>query len=102
MKLIRFGQPGQEKPGVILPDGSWRDTTAFAPDYNGDFFGIDGPARLASWVARQGAALPVVPTSTRLGPPIARPTKIVCIGLNFVDHAKESNMALPTEPILFF
>ena len=102
MKLIRFGPAGQEKPGVILSDGSWRDASAFAPDYNGEFFATDGPTRLAPWVAQGGSALPVVPSSTRLGSPIARPTKIVCIGLNFVDHAKESNMAIPSEPILFF
>jgi 2,4-diketo-3-deoxy-L-fuconate hydrolase len=102
MKLMRFGPPGQEKPGVILPDGSWRDVSAFTADYTGEFFGTAGPDRLAQWVKKQGSALPAVSSSTRLGPPIVRPTKIVCIGLNFVDHAKESNMAIPTEPILFF
>ncbi len=102
MKLIRFGPPGQERPGVIFPDGSWRDASAFTPDYTGEFFGTDGPARLARWVAQQGSALPAIPPSTRLGSPVPRPTKIVCIGLNFTDHAKESGMAIPTEPILFF
>lgn len=101
MKLIRFGPPGQEKPGLILPDGSWRDASGFGSDYTEAFFGSDGPARLARWLAEQGA-LPVVPASTRLGPPIVRPSKIVCIGLNFIDHARESAMEIPKEPILFF
>ena len=102
MKLIRFGTHRQEKPGVILSDGSWRDVSAFTPDFTEEFFGTDGPARLARWIAQQGPTLPEVPKSTRLGSPIARPNKIVCIGLNFVDHAKESGMDLPKEPIIFF
>ena len=102
MKLIRFGPPGREKPGVILPDGTWRDVSAFTPDYNEAFFGSDGPTRLARWVAEKGSTLPAVPLATRLGPVIARPSKIVCIGLNFTDHARESAMEIPKEPILFF
>jgi len=102
MKLIRFGSPQKEKPGVIAPDGTWRDVTAFTADYTEEFFGTDGAAELASWFAKQNGSLPEVPKMTRLGSPIARPNKIVCIGLNFVDHAKESGMELPKEPILFF
>lgn len=102
MKLIRFGSPRQEKPGVILADGTWRDVSAFTPDYTEEFFGTDGPTRLAHWLGQQRSALPEIPKSTRLGSPVARPNKIVCIGLNFVDHAKESGMDLPKEPIIFF
>src|SRR5215203_2255860 len=102
MKLIRFGSPQKEKPGIIAPDGTWRDVTAFTADYTEEFFGTEGPAELASWFAKQNGSLPEVPKTTRLGSPIARPNKIVCVGLNFVDHAKESGMDLPKEPILFF
>lgn len=102
MKLIRFGQPGQEKPGLQLPDGRWIDASAFGQDYTEDFFAQDGLAKLAAWAAAHAATAPTVDPSTRLGPCIARPSKIVCIGLNYVDHAKESNMEIPKEPILFF
>ncbi|HTO04716.1 MAG TPA: fumarylacetoacetate hydrolase family protein [Opitutus sp.] len=102
MKLIRFGLPRQEKPGVILADGSWRDVSAFTSDYTEEFFGSDGPSRLARWLTDQTGVLPEIPRGTRLGSPIARPNKVICIGLNFVDHAKEAGMELPKEPILFF
>ena len=102
MKLIRFGPSQKEKPGVIAPDGTWRDVTAFTADYTEEFFEADGPARLATWMSKQAGSLPEVPKTTRLGSPIARPNKIVCVGLNFVDHAKEAGMELPKEPILFF
>ena len=102
MKLIRFGAPQQEKPGVVAGDGSWRDVTAFTSDYTTDFLESDGVARLSEWLAEQGGALPEVPRSTRLGPPVAQTGKIVCVGLNFVDHAAEAGMDLPEEPVLFF
>lgn len=102
MKLIRFGSPQKEKPGVIASDGTWRDVTAFTPDYTEEFFETDGPVRLATWLGQQAGSLPEVPKTTRLGSPVARPNKIVCVGLNFVDHAKEAGMELPKEPILFF
>jgi 2-keto-4-pentenoate hydratase/2-oxohepta-3-ene-1,7-dioic acid hydratase in catechol pathway len=102
MKLIRFGEPGREKPGVILPDGTRVDASGFGSDYDEAFFGADGLGRLRSWVDQQGRQAPAVPDSVRLGAPIARPSKIICIGLNFRDHAEESNMALPAEPVVFF
>jgi 2-keto-4-pentenoate hydratase/2-oxohepta-3-ene-1,7-dioic acid hydratase in catechol pathway len=102
MKLIRFGEPGREKPGVILSDGTRVDASGFGSDYDEAFFGGDGLARLRAWVDQQGRQAPAVPESVRLGAPIARPSKIICIGLNFRDHAEESNMALPTEPVVFF
>lgn len=102
MKLIRFGSLKKEKPGIIAADGSWRDVSGFVSDYTEEFFENDGPVRLAQWVAQQKGALPEVSKTTRLGSPVARPNKIICIGLNFVDHAAEAGMDLPKEPILFF
>ncbi|KAA5546623.1 fumarylacetoacetate hydrolase family protein [Adhaeribacter rhizoryzae] len=102
MKLIRFGQPGSEKPGLLLPDGSRLDVSAFGEDYTEDFFQNNGLTRLATWLAQNQESAPRVAAEERLGPPIARPGKIICIGLNYSDHAAESNMALPTEPIVFF
>jgi 2-keto-4-pentenoate hydratase/2-oxohepta-3-ene-1,7-dioic acid hydratase in catechol pathway len=102
MKLIRFGKSGQEKPGVVLPDGKRIDTSAFGEDYTEQFFTNDGIARLAAWLKTNQSTCPEVDANERLGAPLARPSKIVCIGLNYVDHAKETNAAIPAEPIVFF
>src|SRR5213596_4227647 len=102
MKLIRFGRPGQERPGLILPDARRIDASGFGADYDEAFFGSGGLERLAGWLAEAGAAAPVVPDDVRLGPPLCRPSKIVCVGLNYRDHARESGMAVPEEPVLFF
>jgi 2-keto-4-pentenoate hydratase/2-oxohepta-3-ene-1,7-dioic acid hydratase in catechol pathway len=102
MKLIRFGNPGQEKPGLILDDGRRIDASGFGEDYNEAFFGGDGLERLAAWAAENADSAPVVDAAVRLGPPLTRPSKIVCIGLNYADHAKESGADIPKEPILFF
>lgn len=103
MKLIRFGEPGQERPGVLYAsEGIRLDVSAFGEDYNEAFFATDGLQRLSQWLDSHAASCPSVPEGVRLGPPIGRPSKIICIGLNFSDHAKESNMAVPEEPIIFF
>jgi 2,4-diketo-3-deoxy-L-fuconate hydrolase len=102
MKLIRFGKSGQEKPGVELPDGKRIDTSAFGEDYTEQFLTNNGLARLAAWLKTNESTCPAVDASERLGAPLARPSKIVCIGLNYIDHAKETNAAVPTEPIVFF
>lgn len=102
MKLIRFGEPGRERPGVLLADGRRVDASAFGEDYDEDFFGGDGLQRLARWLERDGRSAPTVGEDVRLGPPVVRPSKIVCIGLNFRDHAQETGAAIPGEPILFF
>jgi 2,4-didehydro-3-deoxy-L-rhamnonate hydrolase len=102
MKLIRFGTAGQEKPGVLTADGRRIDASGFGQDYDEAFFGGDGLARLAQWVASEGGRAPVVSDDVRLGPPLARPSKIICVGLNYRDHAKETGAAVPTEPVLFF
>ena len=101
MKLIRFGPRGAERPGLQLADGRRIDTSASAGDYDEAFFGGEGLARLAAWVATHADRAPTVSPDTRLGPPLARPSKIVCVGLNYRDHAAESGMALPTEPVIF-
>src|SRR5438034_9959964 len=102
MKLIRFGEMGREKPGVLLEDGTRLDVSGFGSDYDEDFFAGSGIAKLRNWLARQGASSLRVRESVRLGPPICRPSKIVCIGLNFRDHAQESGMEIPKEPVIFF
>lgn len=102
MKLIRFGNPGAEKPGLQLADGRWIDASGFGSDYDEAFFGGDGLARLKAWADANAATAPTVDPGTRLGPCVARPSKIVCIGLNYADHAKESGLDIPKEPIIFF
>jgi 2-keto-4-pentenoate hydratase/2-oxohepta-3-ene-1,7-dioic acid hydratase in catechol pathway len=101
MKLIRFGAAGAEKPGLALADGTLVDATAFGEDWNERFFETDGLGRLARWAATNSAAAPRVPAGTRLGPAVARPSKVVCIGLNYRGHAAETNAAIPKEPIVF-
>ena len=101
MRLIRFGAPGSERPGLLLGDGTRVDAAAFGEDWDERFFGTDGPGRLAVWAARHAATAPRVPEAVRLGPCIARPSKIVCIGLNYTDHAQEVSLPLPKEPTIF-
>ena len=100
MQLIRFGAPGAERPGVLL-DGKRYDTNGFGEDYTEGFFASGGLVRLGYWIREQGP-LPEVPASERWASPIARPSKIVCIGLNYIDHARETKADIPKEPILFF
>jgi 2,4-didehydro-3-deoxy-L-rhamnonate hydrolase len=102
MKLIRFGDPGREKPGLQLEDGTRVDASAFGSDYDEAFFGGGGLARLREWSAANAARAPRVAAGTRLGPPVARPSKIVCIGLNYRDHAAETGAQIPKEPVIFF
>ena len=102
MKLIRFGSEGNEKPGVQLANGSWIDVSAFGEDYNEAFFGNVGIERLKAWLKLNQGDCPVISSDTRLGAPLVRPSKIVCVGLNYAQHAAESGMAIPKEPVLFF
>jgi len=102
MKLIRHGIPGMEKPGVLLSDGLRLDISTFGLDYNENFFGNGGPQSLSSWLTANASSCPRIPQGARLGPPICRPSKIVCIGLNFRDHAHETGAKIPTEPVIFF
>ncbi len=102
MKLIKFGQQGSEKPGVILSNGTTIDVSAFTRDFDEAFFESSGLERLSAWLEMNATNAPQVPAGIRLGAPLARPSKIICIGLNYSDHAKESGMAVPVEPIIFF
>ena len=100
MKLFRYGPPGQEKPGIMR--GEQRcDVAAFGEDYTEAFFASDGLKRLAEFARVHAGSLPVVAATERLGPPVVRPSKIVCIGLNYSDHAQEMGLPLPTEPVIF-
>jgi 2,4-diketo-3-deoxy-L-fuconate hydrolase len=101
MKLIRYGNAGQEKPGVIIDDKKYA-LPGFKGDYDEDFFGTDGLKRLADYISAHKNELEELPSDTRLGAPVFKPSKIVCIGLNYSDHAKETGAAIPTEPIIFF
>ena len=102
MKLIRFGEPGAEKPGLQLEDGRRIDASGFGSDYDETFFGGDGIERLRAWAQANAPSAPGVSPDTRLGAPLCRPSKIVCIGLNFSDHAAETGAEIPKEPIIFF
>lgn len=87
MKLIRFGQTGQERPGVELNNGQRIDVAAFGEDYTEDFFGNGGIERLRTWLKRNESECPIVSDTTRLGSLLIRPSKIVCVGLNYSQHA---------------
>jgi len=99
MKLIRFGESGKEKPGVIIND-AWFDVSEYITDFDEKFFESDGLSLLKTIISEK--KLKEISRDIRLGPPIARPSKIICIGLNYSDHATESNMQLPPEPVIFF
>ncbi|ABE43438.1 ureidoglycolate lyase [Polaromonas sp. JS666] len=98
MKLVRYGPMGQEKPGLIDNAGRLRDLSAHVADIRGDALGGASMARLA---ALDPAALPLVAGSPRLGSCVGGVGKLICVGLNYSDHARESGMAIPTEPVLF-
>ncbi|NOT76484.1 MAG: fumarylacetoacetate hydrolase family protein [Cyclobacteriaceae bacterium] len=101
MKLVRYGDPGEELPGILLK-GKIVDVDGFGEDFGEEFFKTDGVGRLKKWVEKNLKSLHVNTDPQRFGPPVMRPSKIICIGLNYVDHAQEANMELPKEPILFF
>ncbi len=100
MKLIRFGEAGQEKPGVIIGEKRF-DVSSLITDYNEAFFDENGLEKLKN-VLQNNPELPEVDHTVRLGSPVARPSKIICIGLNYVDHCHETNAPIPVEPIIFF
>lgn len=100
MKLIRFGEAGIEKPGVCI-NGINYDVSGFIKDYDEAFFGNGGLPHLQYMIALHQTMLPKIPDGSRLGSPVARPSKIICIGLNYADHAKETNATPPSEPVIF-
>lgn len=101
MKLFRFGAPGNEKPGVLV-NNKMLDASGFGEDYGETFLENDGLARLEKWVNANLNVLPQVSEGTRIGPCLQRPSKLICVGLNYTKHAFESKMPLPSEPIIFF
>jgi 2-keto-4-pentenoate hydratase/2-oxohepta-3-ene-1,7-dioic acid hydratase in catechol pathway len=102
MKLIRFGKEGFEKPGVQLENEKRIDVSDFGSDYNEKFFGNGGVERLRSWLIINQSTCPEVDENVRLGSPVTRPSKLICIGLNYAKHAAESGMEVPKEPVIFF
>jgi 2-keto-4-pentenoate hydratase/2-oxohepta-3-ene-1,7-dioic acid hydratase in catechol pathway len=100
MKLIRYRESGKDKTGVVL-DNKFYDTSAFGEDYNEAFFEADGIIRLQKFVADSGKTLKQLPDSIELTSPVARPSKIICVGLNYADHAKETGATPPPEPVIF-
>ena len=102
MKLIRFGKIESEKPGVLLDNGQKIDVSGFGEDFDENFFGSNGIQRLQQWLKQHRGECPQISDDTRLGSPICRPSKIVCVGLNYAKHAQESGMDVPSEPVLFF
>ncbi|MBS1934038.1 MAG: fumarylacetoacetate hydrolase family protein [Bacteroidetes bacterium] len=101
MKLVRFGEFNEEKPGVLIND-EIVDVSGFGEDYGEHFFETGGLKRLQEYISSNSSSLKKIPSGVRLGSPVIRPSKIICIGLNYVDHAKETNAAIPKEPIVFF
>jgi 2-keto-4-pentenoate hydratase/2-oxohepta-3-ene-1,7-dioic acid hydratase in catechol pathway len=98
MKLVRFGPAGQEKPGIIDADGKIRNLSSVVPDIAGDALSPSGLARIRNTAI---SSLPVVPAGTRIGPCVGKVGNFIAIGLNYADHAAESGMPIPKEPIIF-
>lgn len=99
MKLVRFGDAGQERPGILDQQGRVRDASSRVSDWAGE--ALD-PASLAALSATDIASYPIAPMGIRLGSPVANPGKVVCVGLNYADHAEETGFELPSEPLVFF
>jgi 2-keto-4-pentenoate hydratase/2-oxohepta-3-ene-1,7-dioic acid hydratase in catechol pathway len=102
MKLIRVGKEGFEKPGVWLSETEWVDVSSFISDFDEKFWVNPGIEAFEKWFSVNQTGLPRFEKGSRLGSPIARPSKIICIGLNYADHALESKMEPPAEPVIFF
>lgn len=100
MKLVRFGPRGQERPGILTPEGTLKDVSAHIRDYDHEFFEGGGMAALRA-LAVSAESLPTALKDARIGSPVARPRNVFAIGLNYSDHARETGAAVPSEPILF-
>ena len=98
MKLVRYGQAGNEKPGLLDAEGRVRDLSAYVADIAGAALTKEGLGKITDIDPN---SLPLVEAGVRLGPCVGSVGKLVCVGLNYSDHAKESGMAIPTEPVLF-
>ena len=101
MKLFRHGKSGEEKPGAVV-NGEHIDVSKFGEDYDENFFGSDGISRLQKWISSHYDQCEKLENIERFGPAIKRPSKIVCVGLNYSDHATETGAKVPEEPVLFF
>lgn len=101
MKLMRFGPAGQEIPGIQNHDGVWLDCSKFGSDWDEKFFASGGIRHLGAWLKEHQGGCPEISKDARIGPPVARPSKLICAGLNYVTHARESGMEVPSEPVLF-
>ena len=102
MKLLRVGQPGHERPAILLDDETYLDLSSEVHDFNEAFFASGGIKSLPAIVEKLGGQVaPQKLAGQRIGSPIARPHQILCIGLNYSDHAAETGQAVPTEPIVF-
>jgi len=101
VRLFRFGDPGRERIGLLSDKAGRVDVSGFGEDYDEAFFGTDGLSRLARWYEAHAAECPSVGADERVGPVVARPSKIVCVGLNYRDHAAETGAKVPDEPMLF-
>ncbi len=101
MQLVRWGEIGHEKPGLIIKNGDRIDLSEFTSDFDGHFFASNGIARLKKWIESREHACDIIEKEVRWGPPIATPSKIICIGLNYSRHAAENNLEVPAEPIIF-
>ncbi|MBT7982039.1 MAG: fumarylacetoacetate hydrolase family protein [Akkermansiaceae bacterium] len=101
MKLIRYGETGNEKPGLQLDDGRLVDTSSIVNDYNEEFFASSGLEKLQEWASANADNAEQINANHRIGSPIARPSKMICIGLNFSDHAAETGAETPKEPVIF-
>lgn len=102
MKLIRFGEVGNEKPGILTQEGRKVDVSQFNEDDDEVFFGTQGVERLNKWFTENNGKCPEIPQGVRLAAPVYKPSKIICVGLNYAMHAKESGTKLPKEPVLFY
>jgi 2,4-didehydro-3-deoxy-L-rhamnonate hydrolase len=102
MKLLRFGEFENEKPALELENGKRIDISAFGEDFNENFFKNDGLFKLSQWLEKEATNCPEIPNDSRIGSCVARPSKIICIGLNYAKHAAESGMTIPAEPVVFF
>jgi 2,4-didehydro-3-deoxy-L-rhamnonate hydrolase len=101
LRLFRHGPSGAERPGAVAHDGRHLDVSGFGEDYGESFFAEEGPTRLARWLRGHAAGCPALDAGVRFGAPIVRPSKIVCIGLNYRAHAQETGAAIPSEPVVF-
>lgn len=101
MKLVRFGETGMEKPGILLPDGTLMDVSGQIADYNEHFFAMGGMRQLRAYVEEGCPGAFPVSHPVRFGSPVSRPSKIVCAGLNYRSHSEEFSHEIPKEPALF-